>query len=59
MVKKQNYFMYFIVYIKTDCIYKDIADVETRFHTSNYELDILLPKGRNKKVIGLIMVEKL
>ena len=40
----------FIVYIKTDDIYKDIAeDVETRFDTSNYELDRLLPKGKNKK----------
>ena len=30
----------FIVYMKTDIIYRDIAeDVETRFHTSNYELD--------------------
>ena len=30
----------FIVYIKTDDIYKDIAeDVETRFDTSNYELE--------------------
>ena len=30
----------FIVYIKTDDIYKDIAeDVETRFNTSDYELD--------------------
>ena len=30
----------FIVYIKTDDIYKDIAeDVETRFDTSNYELN--------------------
>ena len=29
----------FIVYIKTDNIYKDIEeDVETRFDTSNYEL---------------------
>ena len=36
----------FIVYIKTDDIYKDIAeDVETRFDTSNYELDRPLPKG--------------
>ena len=34
----------FIVYIKADDIYKDIAeDVETRFDTSNYELDRLLP----------------
>ena len=45
----------FIVYIKTDDIYKDIAeDVETRFDTSNYELDRLLPKAKNKKVIGLM-----
>ena len=36
----------FIVYIKTDYIYKDIADVETRFDTSNYELERLLPKGK-------------
>ena len=48
----------FIVYIKTDDIYKDIAeDVETRFDTSKYELefnsiDRPLPKG--KKVIGLM-----
>ena len=29
----------FIIYIKTDNVYKDIAeDVETRFDTSNYEL---------------------
>ena len=35
----------FIVYIKTDDIYKDIAkDVETRVDTSNYELDRPLPK---------------
>ena len=51
----------FIVYIKTDDIYKDIAeDVETRFDTSNYELDKPLPKGkisRLRKVIGLIKDE--
>ena len=30
----------FIVYVKTDDIYKDIAeDVGRRLHTSNYELD--------------------
>ena len=35
----------FIVYIKTDDIYKDIAeDVETRFDTSKYELDRPMPK---------------
>ena len=46
MVKKQNCVTdSFIVYIKTDDIYKDIAeDVETRFDTSNYELDRPLPK---------------
>ena len=45
----------FIAYIKTDEIYKDIEEgVETRFETSNYELDRLLPKGKNKKVTGLM-----
>ena len=38
----------FIVYIKADDVYKDIAeDVETRFDTSNYELDIPLPKEKS------------
>ena len=38
----------FIAFIKTDDIYKDIAqDVETRFDTSNYELDRPLPTGKN------------
>ena len=38
----------FIVYIKTEGIYVDIAkDAETRLHTSNYELDRPLPKGKN------------
>ena len=48
----------FIVYIQRD-IYKDIADVETRIEASNYQLECnsierLLPKGKNKKVIGLM-----
>ena len=45
-----------IVYIKTDGIYKDIAeDVETRFNNSNHELDrLLLPKEKNKTVIDLM-----
>ena len=53
----------FIVHIKTDYIYKDIAeDVERRFDTSNYELECNsierpLPKGQDKKVIGLIKDE--
>ena len=45
----------FIVYIKTNDIYEDNAeDVETIFDTSNYELDRPLPKGKIKKVIGLM-----
>ena len=50
-------------FYNTDDIYKDIGkDVETRFDTSNYELefnsiDRLLPKGKNKKVIGLMKDE--
>ena len=46
----------YIIYIKTDDIYKDI-DVETRFGTSNCELDTSLPKGKNKKVIELMKDE--
>ena len=39
----------FVVYIKTYDIYKDNEeDVETRFDTSNYELDKPLPKGKSK-----------
>ena len=46
----------FIVYIKTEDIYSGIPnDVETRFDTSSYELDIPLPK--EKKVTGLIKDE--
>ena len=45
----------FIVYIKTDGISKGTeGDVEIRFDTSNYELYRPLPKGKNKKVIGLM-----
>ena len=48
----------FIVYIKTDDIYKDITeDVETTFDTSNYRLDRTLPKGKYKKIIGLLKDE--
>ena len=40
----------FIVYIKTNDIYKEVVeDVETRFDTSNYELDSFLTKGKCKK----------
>ena len=45
----------FIVYIKTEDINSDIAkDVETRFDTSNFELDRPFPKWKNKKVISLM-----
>ena len=45
----------FIVYIKTDDIYKNIAeDFETRLDTSSYKLDRTLPKGKDKKLIGLM-----
>ena len=48
----------FIVYIKTNDIYKDIVEgVERRLDTSNYNLNRLLLKGRNKKVIGAMKVE--
>ena len=48
----------FIMNIKTKDFYKDIAqDVEERFDTSNYDVDRPLPKGKNKKVIGLMKGE--
>ena len=44
--------------MKTDDTYENIAeDFEARFDTSNYELDRPLPKGKNKKVIGLMKHE--
>ena len=44
----------FIVYIKAEHIYVDIAeDAKTRFDASNCELDRPLPRGKNKKIIGL------
>ena len=40
----------FIASIKTDDSYKHIAeDIETRFNTSNYELDRPLPKEKIEK----------
>ena len=48
----------FIIYIKTEHVYQDIADdVEKRFDTSNYECNSIevnnrpLLTGKNKKVI--------
>ena len=44
-----------IYQIKTEDFYADIADdVPTRFDTSGYNPDRLLPIGLNKKVIGLM-----
>ena len=50
----------FIMPIKTEDFNKDIADdVEKRFDTPNYddECDRPLPKGKNKKVTGLMKHE--
>ena len=48
----------FILFIKTDDILKNIAeDAETRFDISNYELERLPPKGKSKKLIGLMKDE--
>ena len=45
----------FIVYIKTEDIYVDIAkDVKRRFDASHYELNRPLPIGRHKNVIELM-----
>ena len=44
----------FLVHVKTEDIYKDIAeDVKTRFDTSNFEIDRPLPNG--KKIIRQTM----
>ena len=40
----------FVVYAKSTWYYKDIAeDVETRFDTSNFEIDRPLPNGKKIK----------
>ena len=50
-------YRHFIVYVKTDDIYKDIAeDVEIKFNTSNCELERQFIKGK-KIVIGLMKDE--
>ena len=52
------YWTTFIIHIKTENFYVDIADdVEKRYDTSNFEVDRPLPKGVNKKFIGLIKDE--
>ena len=47
----------FVVHIKIEDIYKDIADVETRFDTSNFELDRPFIKEKDNKAIGLMKGE--
>ena len=48
----------FIIHIKTKDFYKDIADdVKKRFDISNYEVDRPLPRGINKRVIGIMKDE--
>ena len=48
----------FIIHIKTEDFYKGIADdVKKRYDTSSYEVDRPLPKGMNKKFIGLMKDE--
>ena len=48
----------FIIYVKTDDTYKDIAEnVEKRIDVSNQEIDRPSPKGKNRKVIGLMKDE--
>ena len=40
--------------LKTEDILRKYFDVEKRFDISTYELERPLPKGKNKKVIGLM-----
>ena len=48
----------FIIYIKTKDVYEDIADdIEKRFHTSKFEINRPLPKGKNENVTGLMKDE--
>ena len=48
----------FIMHIKTEDFYKDIADaVEKKYDTSNYTVERPLPMGMNKKVIGMMKEE--
>ena len=48
----------FVVHVKTDDIYKDIAEnVETNIDTTNFELDRPLPKEGNPKVIESVKDE--
>ena len=48
----------FIINIKTEDFYKDIADdVDKTFDTSNYEVNRPLSTGKNKKLMGMMKGE--
>ena len=48
----------FVMNVKTNDLYRDIAnDMESRFDTSNYEVNRPLPTGKKKKIIGLMKDE--
>ena len=55
MVKMQN----FVIWIQTAwLLHMDIAkDIQARFETSNFELEIPFPEGKKKKSIGLMKDE--
>ena len=47
-----------IVHVKADDIYEDFAkNGETKFDTLNFEIDRPLPKGKKKKVMGVMKDE--
>ena len=47
-----------IVHVKADDIYEDFAkDGETKFDTLNFEIEQPLPKGKKKKVMGVMKDE--
>ena len=58
-ISKTVMYAFWYDYIKAKDAYKDIADVEKRFDTSNYEVNSNrpLPTSKNEKVIGLIKAE--
>ena len=48
----------FIMHIKTEDFYKDIADdIEKKYDTSNDTVERPLPMGKNKKIIGMMKDE--
>ena len=60
METEQNYTDSFVIHIKTEDFYKDIAnDVGKWFDTCNYDEndERPLPIGKNKKVLGLFKDE--